>query len=424
MSKIIFLIEPAEGHFNPFVPIITKLARDHEIICITGYQFQKRVESIGVSFLPIPTQWDPGKTDIYEFFPDLKNKTGLAQIKFYLKHIMYDQVPDILEQLQKVLHDFPADVVISDTFMVAGNWITELGGPASIRLSVLPLSLPGKDIAPFGLGLLPGKSVLTRLRNNVLVFVFEKLLFKDIQNHVNRIRKKVGLAPFNKSFFIKGYEIPGLVLHTSIPEFEYPREKLPANFQFIGPILPPADAEYNMPDWWSDINKDLPVILINQGTVSKNPADLIHPAIEALKDEAVTVVIIPAEKNSLQNIPDNTHVEPYIPFTNLFPHIDLMISNGGMGGTQLALAHGIPVIIAGATEDKMEVAARVEYSGTGINLRQQSPSASDIKQAVQHILNASEFKQNAIKLQADYAKYDAVSLAVDSIEKLIKQSYD
>jgi len=68
-----------------------------------------------------------------------------------------------------------------------------------------------------------------------------------------------------------------------------------------------------------------------------------------------------------------------------------MISNGGMGGTQNALAHGIPVIIAGATEDKMEVAARVEHSGAGINLRQQSPSATEIKKAVHRILHNPTF---------------------------------
>ena len=57
-----------------------------------------------------------------------------------------------------------------------------------------------------------------------------------------------------------------------------------------------------------------------------------------------------------------------------------------------------------------------------IRLRKQTPSASDIKKAVQRILNNSEFKQKAKELQADYANYDSVSLAVESIEALIHKN--
>jgi len=422
MSKIIILIEPADGHFNPFVPIIKSLvAGGHDIVCITGSRFKEKVEALDVRFSPLPSRWDPGEQEPYDFFPELKSKTGLAQIKFYLKHIMYDQVPDVLLELQKLMQSFPADIVLCDTFMVAGNWLHELNGVPSVRLSVLPLSLPAKDIAPFGLGILPGHSVLTKLRNNLLRVLFEKLLFKDVQAHVNKIRTKVNLPVFDKSFFIKGYEIPDLVLHTSTPLFEYARESLPDNFRYIGPVLVPANTEYTMPDWWSELDKSLPVILLSQGTVAKDTDNLIRPAIKALKDLPVNVIIVPVATGILNDLADNMYTAGYIPFGNLLPHIDIMISNGGLGGTQNALAHGIPVVIAGATEDKMEVAARVENSGAGINLRSQNPSVADIKNAVQRILLEPEFKLKASKLQADYAGYDAVKLAVEAIEELIAE---
>ena len=59
----------------------------------------------------------------------------------------------------------------------------------------------------------------------------------------------------------------------------------------------------------------------------------------------------------------------------------------GYGGVQMALAHGIPLIVAGDTDDKMEVAARVEWSKTGINLKKQSPTSDEIKDAVREILD-------------------------------------
>jgi len=422
MSKILFLVEPAEGHFNPCIVIIKALLkRDHEVACITGSQFKARVEKEGAIFFPLPEQWDPGELDIYDFFPELKNKKGLAQIKQYLKHIVYDQVPDMLERLNQVLDNFHADVIVCDSFMAAGHWLTELGGAPSVRLSVFPFSLPEKNIAPFGLGLLPGDTFLTKLRNNLLNLLFEKILFKDVQSHINLVREKVGLTHFDKYFFTKAVEIPNLVLQTTSVLFEYPRKNIPSHVQFVGPLLNVPDEDYVMPDWWAEtFDKKLPIILINQGTVAKNLDNLINPAIEALKDLPVTVLIVPVEKDELTDLPENMHAKPFIPFGNVLPHIDIMISNGGLGGVQNALAHAVSLIIAGATEDKMEVAARVEYSGAGINLRTQTPSAADIKNAVNRLLHNPSFKQKATILQADYAKYNAVTSSVNAIEQLIE----
>jgi len=208
-------------------------------------------------------------------------------------------------------------------------------------------------------------------------------------------------------------------LHTSTPVFEYPRKEFPANFRFIGPIILPPDMEYQWPAWWPEMEKDLPVVLINQGTVAKNFKDIILPSIKALKDEKMIILAVPVKDGEIRNLPENTHTEPYIPFGNLLPHVDVFITNGGFGGTLNALAHGIPVIIAGATEDKMEVAARVEFTGAGINLRKQKPTPEEIRKAVRRILSAPSYKLKAKEIQTDFAKYDAPTVAVGLIEELI-----
>jgi MGT family glycosyltransferase len=420
MLKIITLITPAEGHFSPFVPIIIKLIeRGHEIVCITGRVFKKRVENTGATFIPMPEKWDPLNSEIYDLYPELKQKKGLSQVKYYIKHILLDAIPDCLNKLKDVLKKFPADLIIFDTFAFAGLAMTELGGPPSVHLSVLPLNMPGRDIAPFGLGLLPGKSICSKLRNNLLNAIFRQVIFNDIKDYANKIRKEIGLPAHEKNSFTEGIERPNLTLHTSIPTFEYARKKFPANFYFIGSILLSPRIDYIKPAWWSKIEKDLPVVLINQGTIAKNYNDLIKPAIEALKDENMIVLAVPIKEDEIHNLPENTYTEPFIPFGNILPFVDIMITNGGFGGTQNALAHGIPVVIAGATEDKMEVAARVEYTGAGINIRKSRPLPSDIKKAVKKIMSEPSYKQKAMELKAEYAKYDAPKLAVEYIEELI-----
>lgn len=50
------------------------------------------------------------------------------------------------------------------------------------------------------------------------------------------------------------------------------------------------------------------------------------------------------------------------------------LTPGVFGGTQQALAAGVPVIVAGVTEDKPAVAARIAHHGLGIDLHTATPS--------------------------------------------------
>jgi len=82
------------------------------------------------------------------------------------------------------------------------------------------------------------------------------------------------------------------------------------------------------------------------------------------------------------------------------------------------------LVIAGATEDKMEVATRVEWAGVGINLRNQRPSPDGIRNAVTEILSNPVYQQNAKRVQADFAKYDAPTRAAELLEMLARGNLD
>jgi len=69
----------------------------------------------------------------------------------------------------------------------------------------------------------------------------------------------------------------------------------------------------------------------------------------------------------------------------------------------------------------MEVAARLEYSGAGINLRNQKPTSKNIMKAYRKIISDHSYKQKANELKENYAKYDAPVLAIGMIEELIEK---
>ena len=100
-------------------------------------------------------------------------------------------------------------------------------------------------------------------------------------------------------------------------------------------------------------------------------------------------------------MPANARVERRIPFDALLPHVDVMVTNGGFGGVQLALAHGVPLVAAGRTEDKVEVAARVAHSGAGVDLRTQTPTAARIREAVSTVLAEPQYTLAARRIQRE-----------------------
>jgi UDP:flavonoid glycosyltransferase YjiC (YdhE family) len=106
-------------------------------------------------------------------------------------------------------------------------------------------------------------------------------------------------------------------------------------------------------------------------------------------------------------VPANAVVTDFLPYSKLMPHVDVMITNGGYGGVHHALAHGIPLIVAGGTADKPEVAARVAHTGAGVNLGTSRPGRAAIADAVDHVLTTDSYRRAAQRIGADIAASDA-----------------
>jgi MGT family glycosyltransferase len=426
MARFLIMTVPYPGHLAPSIPIVRKLIeRRHEVVWITGREYKEKIEATGARFHPLPKESDPNGMEVYDFHPKLKELKGLAQIKFWLKNVCIDACFRDIKVIDTIRADFAPDVFVGDPMAFALAFAFEMiEGPASATISMLPLSLPSRDTAPWGLGLPPGNNLITKARNRLLNFLTYRILLRDVTRYANNIRLGLNLEPLNGHFFSAMWQIPSLIMHISTPAFEYPRSDQPEHCHFIGPILPEPNLTFQPPDWWSDLNGSEPVILVNQGTLAKNPDDLIVPTIKGLKEEQMLVVAVPVKDGQLREFPANVRAEPFIPFYHLLPRVDVMVTNGGYGGTQMALAYGIPLVVAGETEDKIEVAARVEWSGAGINLRKKRPSPNQVRDAVKEVLANPVYCDNARRIQADFARYDAPTRGAELLEALASGELD
>jgi UDP:flavonoid glycosyltransferase YjiC (YdhE family) len=116
-------------------------------------------------------------------------------------------------------------------------------------------------------------------------------------------------------------------------------------------------------------------------------------------------------------LPPNVRLERFIPHDRLLPRVDVMVTNGGYGGVQQALANGVPLVIAGDSEDKPEVAARVRWSGAGHDLRTGKPTPAAIARATRRVLGDPTYRQRARALQADIT----ASRPLDTITEVLGQ---
>ncbi|WP_293911945.1 glycosyltransferase [Deinococcus sp.] len=412
MSRILIASQPIAGHIYPLLPIVRELvARGHELRWYTGRRYRQEVEDAGAAFEPFVLARDFDDRDLNASFPGRAERRGLRQTQFDMRHIFVGQLEGQLRDLLSTLRHWPADAVLAEQTLSAGLLVSELGGPPCALLGILPLGIASRDTAPFGLGLLPDRSALGGWRNAGLHWAAQHLLFRDTVRELNAVCERLGVRrrPFAAPLS------PHLMLQASVPGFEYALRDLPPQLHFIG-ALPPPGRSGALPEWWPELNAGRRVVLVTQGTLAVDPRQLVLPTLRGLAHE--NLLVVAAGVGELDDLPANARTARFVPFADLMPHLSAYVTNGGYGGVQFALSHGVPVVSAGQSEDKPEVGNRVAAAGVGVRLPTSTPTPGQVRRAVRRVLDDSELRQRASTLGHDFARYDAPTRAADLLERL------
>jgi MGT family glycosyltransferase len=231
---------------------------------------------------------------------------------------------------------------------------------------------------------------------------------------LNRVRDQLGLAPVGGADDIFG-RAP-LLLYLTAEPLEYPRGDWPDNVVMVGPCDwdPPVDP----PAWLADI--DRPIVLVTTSSEFQDDTRLVQVALEALATEPVTVVAtLPAGDPSGVRTPANARVERFVPHGLVLDHAVCAVTHGGMGATQKALAHGVPVCVVPFGRDQLEVARRVEVAGAGTRLPARRLRADRLRAKV---LEAIRLREGAKRVQEAFAAAGGPSAAADAFEhRLLKR---
>jgi UDP:flavonoid glycosyltransferase YjiC (YdhE family) len=254
------------------------------------------------------------------------------------------------------------------------------------------------------MGILPRAGVLGRTRNRFLNVMVRHVVLRKPQQQIAQFLKEATGAVLDVYFMDWAVHADHYAQFT-VPGFEYPRRDLPATVSFVGP-LSTAPRPGRLPDWWADLDDGRPVVHVSQGTIATDdPGELILPTLRALAERDVWVVVTTggAPVAALGGLPPNARAAEFIRYDDLMPRVDVFVSNGGYGGLHYALRYGVPMVVAGDTEDKAETTRRVEWSGTGVNLGVGHPDEASIARAVDDVLGDPTYQERARALGAQIA---------------------
>jgi MGT family glycosyltransferase len=426
MAAVLIAVLSPTGHSAPLLAVAEDLvSRGDRVTVMTGRAHTESIRAIGAHPHPLPqaADFDEGPFDATQRAAS-SGMDGLSRaiIRLFLRPMPYQSA-----ELCRALTEQRFDAIIVD-YGFFGILPLLLGGraelPPVLYYTPTPLMLSSRDTAPSGLGLPPATTATGRLAQRGLTVLSQKVLLRTAQRAADRMLTGLGAQRLPVPLLDVGALADRLIVPT-VPSFEYPRSDLPASVRFVGVVRPRPSDDFVTPPWWAELDGDRPVVHVTQGTVDNHDLSrLIEPTITALADSDVTVVVSTGGRDVSAirvPIPANTYVAEYVPHDELLPKVDVLVTNGGYGAVQRALAAGVPIVVAGSTEDKPEVAARVAWSGAGINLKTGTPSPAAVRSAVHRIRSDGRYLRNARRLEAAFARADGVAEIAALVDEVVDE---
>ncbi len=407
MKTLLIYTSPARGHLYPMMDVALEFKnRGGSVFVQTLSAEKENVEKAGLRHLPISPNIEALTLE------DYKEKNPVNQFRSafrtWLARAKYE-----IEDLKKSVDEIEPDLLIVDVNTWGAAAVAESIGKPWVMFMPYCLPIKSSDTPAFGPGFAPPTNVFHRLRDKIVDGVVQSAIKGNVKE-LNKIR--TGLRVKRLDRYEDIFKQPNLVLYRTAIPFDYPRKNWPKNILPIGPGLwaPPADE----PDWIDHL--PAPRILISVSTEKQDDGIIIDTALKAMANEEASLIITTAALDPQNfNVPrDNVRIIKFLPHAQIIHKMDLLITHGGMGATQRALAAGVPVCVIPCGRDQSETARRAEVSRSGTLLPKNKLSEARLRNAIKEGMKR---KEGAEKIANAFAAAGGAKRAVEAIDKLLEK---
>ncbi|KRE33574.1 glycosyl transferase [Mycobacterium sp. Soil538] len=405
MATILAYTSPALGHLLPMSALLAELtARGHRVHLRTLASGVETARAQGFSADPIDPRIEAVEMD------DWRASNPVSALRLSVSALSR-RAPYEVGDLRTAIAEVRPDSVLIDVNCWGAQTVADTGGLPWASFSPYTPALDVEGVPPFGLGLRPVPGVVGRWRDTAVRTAVNRRLQRPAVKAINAIRARAGAEQVTSlDDFLR--RAPLLFLATGTP-FQYPGDWGPT-VQMIGPCVPdPAPGD--PPEWLSAI--DRPIVLVTTSSERQNDTALVSAAVAALADDQVHVVAtLPA------GAPDDMTDRPHVTIRRFVDH-DLVlaravcaVTHGGMGGTQRALARGVPVCVVPFGRDQFEVARRAEVARCGTRLPARRLSVPRLRRKIHEAMTMGP---GAARVAEGFLATGGVARGADLFEQLM-----
>jgi zeaxanthin glucosyltransferase len=411
MSRIAIAVPAISGHLNPATTLGRELMRrGHHVTVFAFADGETRVRAAGLNFHPVAPDLFPAG-QIMRTVEQLGRLRGFKALRFTVRWFRRSSEA-WMRDLPRLLQEHRTDLLLADQTEPGAFTVGEhLKLPTVILCNALAIH-PDAEVPPFATSWPAPASWFDRFRIR-WTYRLMSLACADFHAGVNARRRQWKL----KTLPIQVTILPQFTHLSQQPEwFDLPRQ-MPANFRYTGPWHRHADAE--QPAFpWERLN-GRPLIYASLGTLQNRVEATFQTIAEACTglDAQLVIALGSKTRTDLPRLAGDPIVVPFAPQVELLRRASLVITHAGLNTALETLAAGVPMVASPITNDQPGVAARLRHIGVAEVLPMDSLKASNLRQAVQKMLNDDSAKSRAQDFAARLKQTDGVSHAADIAEQ-------
>ena len=403
-ARLLAYTSSSPGDSFPAVGLLLELRRrGHEVHVRTGASQVERLAALGLSAAAIDARIEAVEIDDWQ----ARTPTGAA---LRLLSALAARAELEVDDLRRAIAEVTPDGLIVDASCQGAGYMAEASALPWAQYCPYPPLIRSVDAPVYGLGLRPARGALGRARDRVGWMLNDRAMAGQLRPR-NRLRAGLGLEPLRR--YDEQYLKAARFITFTAEPYEYPRRDWPASARLVGPATWEPAAE--PPEWLSTETR--PIVLVTASTARQGDDRLIATALNALADENVCVIATTAAHDPARfTVPANARVERFIPHAPIIARAACVVSHGGQGTTQKALAAGVPVCAVPFCRDQFEVARRVEECDAGVRLPHNRLSDARLRTAVHRAIAK---RDGATRVAQAFDRAGGSSAAADAVEELL-----
>lgn len=358
------------GHFNPLLPLLEGFARRGDrVFIVVPPTLAATVEATGHPFrigaLPPPGEVEPIRQRLGEASP--------AEAAVLMNREVFGRLSTaaMLPAMQAAFDEWRPDLVVRDPCEYASAVVAARRDVPHAQVGISPAEVEWSSLG---------------LAEPALTAFDDRL--------VHQLRAAPYVTPFPPSLDPSPF--------ADTRRFRAPAESPPAR----------------LPDWWPGLGG--PLVYLTFGSVAgelpvgARAYRLALEAVDGLPARVLLTVGRAMDPGSLERVPDNVHVEAWVPQADVFAEAAAVVCHGGSGTTFGALAAGLALVFVPLFADQPVNARVVAGAGAGVVVGLDA-GASELRDAIVMVLMDASYRRAAGRLAEEMAGMPELDALLDDL---------